>query len=226
MQEQVLLTLQGIYKAFGTHTVLNGVDLTVTRGESVSIMGKSGCGKSTLLNILGAMDTSDAGIYRFGDADVTALNPRALAAFRGARLGYVFQRFHLIPDLSVLENVAMPLGYRGVPAKERHARARAALESVGMADKARALPATCSGGEQQRIAIARAVVGNPDLLLADEPTGNLDAASAAEIITLFDRLMAEGMTVILVTHDAEVAAHASTRYRMENGILHRHGQSS
>ncbi len=215
-----LLSLHAIKKAYGSQTVLDGIDLEVEAGAYLSVMGRSGCGKSTLLNIIGTMDQPDSGEYRFAGRDMCALSEAERAAVRGRQIGFVFQRFHLIPDLSVLENVAMPLGYQGVSKKERRLRAAEALARVGMADKRNRVPAACSGGEQQRIAIARAIVCKPALLIADEPTGNLDAMTAGSVIELLDDLCAAGMTLLLVTHAPEIAAHAKKQLLLEHGQLY------
>jgi putative ABC transport system ATP-binding protein len=196
---------------------LRGVDLVVRRGEYVAIMGPSGCGKSTLMNLLGCLDTPDAGRYWLGGRLVSALSDRELAAVRNREIGFVFQAFALLPRQSAAANVEMPLAYGGVAAPERHRRAREALERVGLGDRAAHRPPELSGGQRQRVAIARALVTDPQLLLADEPTGNLDSATGQEILALFDALHGAGHTLVLVTHEREVAARAGRTIELRDG---------
>ena len=199
---------------------LRGVDLRIDRGEFVAIMGPSGSGKSTLMNLIGCLDTPSSGSYFCDGVDVSKLDAEELAALRRDKIGFVFQGFHLLPRMDATDNVAMPLGYARIPPAERRARAQAALASVGLAERAGHRPNELSGGQQQRVAIARALVNSPPILLADEPTGALDSKTGEEILALFKRLRDDGHTVILITHDAHVAAHADRTYEMHDGALH------
>ena len=187
---------------------LRGVSLSIARGQFAAIMGASGSGKSTLLNILGCLDRPTSGRYRLDGVDVATLTPDRRAEVRNRNLGFVFQNFNLLARTSALENVELPLVYAAVPAKERRQRAAAALHAVGLAGRERHHPSQLSGGQQQRVAIARALVNEPTVILADEPTGNLDSAASADLMALFGRLHQRGMTILLVTHEAELAAHA------------------
>jgi putative ABC transport system ATP-binding protein len=187
---------------------LNGVSLQVHRGEFIAIMGASGSGKSTLMNILGCLDAPTAGTYRLGGRDVLMENPDALSDLRNRYIGFVFQAFNLIPRTKAVANVELPLQYAGVPRSERRRRALEALASVGLGDRANHLPSELSGGQQQRVAVARALVTNPAMILADEPTGNLDTHSTAEVLSIFTRLSRQGRTIVLITHEDEVARHA------------------
>ncbi len=197
---------------------LRGVDLVVGPAEAVAITGPSGCGKTTLLNILGALDRPTGGVARVLGRDLTPLGPRERALYRRASVGFVFQQFHLVPTLTALENVGLPLRYAGVAAPARDARARALLERVGLGPRAGHLPALLSGGEQQRVALARALVGGARLLLADEPTGNLDRETAAQITGLLREVVdKEGVTLVLVTHDEALAASLPRRVRLRDG---------
>lgn len=196
---------------------LRGVSLSVARGQFAAIMGASGSGKSTLLNILGCLDRPTSGRYRLDGVDVATLTPDRRAEVRNRNLGFVFQNFNLLARTSALENVELPLVYAAVPAKERRQRAAAALHAVGLAGRERHHPSQLSGGQQQRVAIARALVNEPPVVLADEPTGNLDSAASAELMTLFGRLHQRGMTILLVTHEAELAAHAERRIVFRDG---------
>jgi putative ABC transport system ATP-binding protein len=198
---------------------LRGIDLVVRRGEYVAIMGPSGCGKSTLMNLLGCLDTPDAGRYWLGGRLVSALSDRELAEVRNREIGFVFQTFALLPRQSAVANVEMPLAYAGVAAPERHRRALEALERVGLGDRAAHRPPELSGGQRQRVAIARALVTVPRLLLADEPTGNLDSATGEGILALFDDLHRAGHTLVLVTHEREVAARAQRTVELRDGLV-------
>jgi putative ABC transport system ATP-binding protein len=218
-----VIDLRSVTKTYGNGkievTALSGVDLIVERGEFVAIMGPSGSGKSTLMNIIGCLDVPTRGRFLLDGVDVRTLDEAALAQARLRKLGFVFQSFNLIPRTNTLSNVELPLIYAGVKPKERRARALAALEAVGLADRADHLPSELSGGQQQRAAVARALVSDPALLLADEPTGNLDSTSTAEVMALFAKLHAEGRTVVLITHEDEVAAYASRVVRLRDGRL-------
>ena len=199
---------------------LDDVDLRIDRGEFVAIMGPSGSGKSTLMNLIGCLDTPSSGKYFCDGVDVSTLDKEELATLRRDKIGFVFQGFHLLPRMDATDNVAMPLGYARIPHAERRERALAALASVGLAERAGHRPNELSGGQQQRVAIARALVNHPPILLADEPTGALDSKTGEEILALFKRLRDDGHTVILITHDAHVAAHADRTYVMHDGDLH------
>lgn len=195
------------------------VTLSVNRGEFVAIVGRSGSGKSTLMNLLGCLDVPTGGVYRLDGRDIAALSPSALAAVRNREIGFVFQQFHLIPTLNALENVELPLLYRGVPRAERRRRAETCLRQMGLGERLHHRPSELSGGQQQRVAIARAIVGDPPLLLADEPTGNLDSASAADVMATLRRLHSAGHTVLLITHDAALAATVPRRVCIRDGAL-------
>ncbi|HEX6336872.1 MAG TPA: ABC transporter ATP-binding protein [Jiangellaceae bacterium] len=195
------------------------VDLVVEPGEYLSIAGPSGSGKSTLLHLLGLLDRPTRGSYWLDGEDVSQLSERRRAVLRGERIGFVFQAFHLLPHRSVLENVALPMVYHRIPQRERVERSQAALERVGLGHRMEFDPATLSGGERQRVAIARALVSEPSLLLADEPTGNLDSANAASILDLFDDLHAGGLTLAVITHDQGVSGRAQRRVHIVDGIM-------
>ena len=199
---------------------LQGVDMDIGHGDFVAIMGPSGSGKSTLMNLIGCLDTPTDGRYLCDGIDVATLDAEQLAILRREKIGFVFQGFHLLPRMTALENVAMPLGYAQVPPGERAERARQALAAVGLAERAGHRPNELSGGQQQRVAIARALINQPPILLADEPTGALDSKTGEEILALFKRLRDDGHTVILITHDPEVAAHADRILVMRDGELH------
>ncbi len=198
---------------------LAGIDLHIQRGDYAAIMGSSGSGKSTLMNILGCLDTPTSGSYQLNGTAVEQLDDDALAAIRNREIGFVFQNFNLLPRTTALDNVALPLLYRGLRPAEREAQAAAALARVGLAHRVEHLPNELSGGQTQRVAIARALVTSPSLLLADEPTGNLDSVTSEEIMALFDELSASGTTIILVTHESAVADHAHRRIWLRDGRI-------
>jgi putative ABC transport system ATP-binding protein len=212
--------LQRHYKMGGeTIHALSGVDLSIRRGEYVAIMGPSGSGKSTLMNMIGCLDTPDAGEYWLNGTLVSSMNDRQLARVRNKEVGFVFQTFNLLPRTNALHNVEMPLVYSGMRRKERLARAKRALERVGLAERMNHRPNEMSGGQRQRVAVARALVTEPSILLADEPTGNLDSATSAEIMALFDELHRAGHTIILITHEAEIAEHAHRVIFLRDGSI-------
>jgi putative ABC transport system ATP-binding protein len=218
----VVVDLVGVGRTYGVDApvhALRDVDLTLERGESLAIVGPSGSGKSTLMNILGCLDQPTSGVYRFEGVDVGTMTDDQRAVLRAHRIGFVFQSFNLLAHRSVLENVMLAEVYRGGSRDGRAERARASLERVGMSQRIDYLPPKLSGGEQQRVAIARALMGDHALLLCDEPTGNLDSANTKAVLALFDRLGATGLTLVIVTHDESVAAHARRRVRMVDGRL-------
>ena len=218
-----MIELTGINKIYRTNEIetqaLENVNLTVEKGEFLSIMGPSGCGKSTLLNIMGLLDAPTSGTIEIAGTKVDGMKDKELAAFRNRKLGFVFQSFHLLPRLTALDNVALPLLYGGVKKAERRERARSALEMVGLGDRIDHRPDQLSGGQCQRVAIARAMVGGPKLLLADEPTGALDSASGAQVMELFRQLHENGATIIMITHDAQVAQQAQRIMTIRDGVL-------
>jgi putative ABC transport system ATP-binding protein len=220
----VVLQLDNVHKVYDTGGVkvhaLRGVSLAVLRGEFVAILGASGSGKSTLMNLIGCLDRPTSGSYRFDSRDVSKLDRTALAHLRNRKLGFVFQGFNLLKRHTALENVALPLLYSGLAAGKRRQKARDLLQLVGLEDRAHHLPNQLSGGQQQRVAIARALVNEPQVLLADEPTGNLDSRTGAEILAEFERLnRVLGQTIILVTHDLAIAAHAPRQVTMRDGLV-------
>ncbi len=218
-----LVRLDGISRTYGEGRLavhaLRPLDLRVAPGELLAVTGPSGSGKSTLLHVLGCLDRPSAGAYHLEGRDVARFSDAELAEVRNRLIGFVFQRFHLLRDESARRNVELPLLYAGVPPAERRRRALAALEEVGLSERADHLPGELSGGEQQRVALARALVKAPRLLLADEPTGNLDAANGNTVLGLIEGLRDRGVTVILITHDPAVAARASRRLRIEQGVV-------
>uniref|UniRef100_A0A7V5Y0V8 ABC transporter ATP-binding protein n=1 Tax=candidate division WOR-3 bacterium TaxID=2052148 RepID=A0A7V5Y0V8_UNCW3 len=219
----MLCELNKVKKVYSTGKIsfpaLNGIDLKIEAGEYSAIMGPSGSGKSTLLNILGFLDTPTEGKYYYQGKDVSNLDDKELARLRNKEVGFVFQNFNLLPRLTAFSNVELPLIYSGISGKERKRRVMAMLEKVGLKERAFHRPNELSGGEMQRVAIARALVNNPSLILADEPTGNLDTKSGNEIMKIFDQLAAEGRTIIIVTHDPNIAAHARRLIRITDGLI-------
>lgn len=217
-----MITLKGINKIYRTDEIetvaLENVNLEVEKGEFVSIMGPSGCGKSTLLNIMGLLDLPSSGTIEIEGIQTDGMKDKALAAFRNQKLGFVFQSFHLINSLNVIDNVEMPLLYRNVSAKERRQKAEEVLEKVGLTHRMRHFPTQLSGGQCQRVAIARAIIGNPDIILADEPTGNLDSKMGAEVMALLHKLNKEdGRTIVMVTHNEDQAKLTSRTIRFFDG---------
>jgi len=223
MSQRPLIVLHNVTRSYqvGLHAVhaLRGITMGIAAGDFVAIMGASGSGKSTLMNILGCLDLPDRGRYLLDDTDVRHLDEDELATVRNRKIGFVFQSFNLVPRTSALQNVELPLVYAGVRARERRARALAALDRVGLADRVHHVPNELSGGQQQRVAIARALVTEPAMVLADEPTGNLDTTSAREILDVFTSLNAEGRTIVMITHEDEVAARARRIVRLRDGAI-------
>jgi putative ABC transport system ATP-binding protein len=218
-----LLQMQEIIKTYWLgdeqHTVLDKIDFSMDRGEFVSILGPSGSGKSTMMNILGCLDEPTSGRYILSGQEVSLMEEDELASIRNKEIGFVFQQFQLLPKLTALQNVELPLIYSGIPAKERKSRAEHMLERVGLQDKKMNRPTQLSGGQQQRVAVARALVTEPSLLLADEPTGALDQKTGAQIMELFTELHQEGKTIVMITHDLEVANQAGRIVRILDGRL-------
>ncbi len=216
-----MIELHDLSKVYRTSdvetTALNNINLEISEGEFIAIMGPSGCGKSTLLNILGMLDTPNSGSYNFLGEDVANRSERELANVRKQNIGFIFQSFNLIDELSVAENVELPLLYQKMPAKERAERVQQVLERINIAHRADHRPQQLSGGQQQRVAVARAVVTNPNLILADEPTGNLDTTNGEEVLNLLGQLNSDGTTIIMVTHDQGHADHASRVVHMLDG---------
>jgi putative ABC transport system ATP-binding protein len=218
-----VIELLGAGKTYKTGTIefeaLRGIDLAIREGEYVAVVGPSGSGKSTVMNVLGCLDTLTRGSYRLAGDDVEQLDEEELADIRNKRIGFVFQQFHLLPSLSAWRNVELPLIYAGVPREERRQRAVAALERVGLGDRVNNKPGQLSGGQQQRVAVARALVTEPTMILADEPTGNLDSVSTADVLALFDQLHAAGRTIVLITHENEVAQRARRVVHVRDGLI-------
>ena len=218
-----LIELKDVYKIYpmGAEAVhaLDGVSLTIDRGEFVAIVGQSGSGKSTAMNIIGCLDVPTSGTYRLGGVDVSTMDDDQQAEIRNKMLGFIFQQYNLIPKLTVLENVELPLLYAGVPGQERRERAIRALERVGLAEKQRNLPSQLSGGQQQRVSIARALAGEPSVILADEPTGALDSRTGREVLAFLQKLNREGDTVVLITHDNSIAVRAKRIVRRQDGRI-------
>ena len=224
-----LIEFKDIYKIYhmGEESVhaLDGVSLTVDKGEFVAIVGSSGSGKSTAMNIIGCLDVPTSGSYFLGGIDVSTMEDDQQAEIRNKMLGFIFQQYNLIPKLSVLENVELPLLYAGLSASERRERAMTSLERVGLSDKCKNLPSQLSGGQQQRVSIARALAGNPSVILADEPTGALDSRTGREVLDFIQQLNAEGNTVVLITHDNAIAVKAKRIIRLQDGKITYDGDS-
>jgi putative ABC transport system ATP-binding protein len=220
---QSIIEIQGLTKWYkiGHEVVkaLNGVNLTVSKNEYLALMGPSGSGKSTLMNIIGCLDTPTSGMYKLNGPDVAKLTDSQLAEIRNKEIGFVFQTFNLLPRYSALENVALPLVYAGIPKEERIRLATRALEQVGLQDRMKHKPNELSGGQRQRVAVARALVNNPSIILADEPTGNLDTKTSYEIMALFEEIHNHGNTIILVTHEEDIARHAKRIVRLRDGVI-------
>ena len=220
---QPVIQLQNVRKNYYlgkvTIEVLKGISLNIAGNEYVALMGPSGSGKSTLMNIIGCLDTPTSGDYLLNGKAVSRMTENELADVRNKEIGFVFQQFNLLPRLTALENVALPLVYAGVPKKERTERAKEVLEMVGLADRSHHKPNELSGGQNQRVAIARALINKPSIILADEPTGNLDSRTSKEIMAIFDQIHAAGNTVVLVTHEEDIAAHAKRNIRLRDGLI-------
>jgi putative ABC transport system ATP-binding protein len=218
-----MIKVSGLYKSYPMGSkrleVLRGIDLAIDRGELVAVMGASGSGKSTLLNILGILDTYDRGEYHLNGDPIWDLTEKRAARLRNRQLGFVFQHFNLIPFKNAMENVALPLFYQNVSKKERNSAALKYLEQMGLLDWANHLPAELSGGQMQRVAIARALVTQPSVILADEPTGALDSRTSKEVMTVLQRINQEGITIVVITHEAEIAAMAQRVVRIRDGII-------
>ena len=223
----MIVQLENVYKDYAQGRepvhVLHDINMTVEQGEYIAIMGPSGSGKTTLMNLLGCLDVPTSGTYLLEGQDIGSLSDDALADIRNQSIGFVFQNFHLLPKMTALDNVALPLLYRGVPLKERRSRAEAALTLMGLQERMDFYPNQLSGGQQQRVAIARAIVGTPKLLLADEPTGALDTASGVQIMDIFRRLSQRGITIIMITHELGIAQCADKIYHILDGRLHTNG---
>ena len=223
----MIVQLENVYKSYTQGRepvpVLHDISMTVEQGEYIAIMGPSGSGKTTLMNLLGCLDVPSSGTYLLEGRDIGALSDDELADIRNQSIGFVFQNFHLLPKMTALDNVALPLLYRGVSLRDRRNRAEAALKLMGLGDRMDFYPNQLSGGQQQRVAIARAIVGNPKLLLADEPTGALDTASGVQIMEIFRRLSQRGITIIMITHELGIARCADKIYHILDGRLHTHG---
>jgi len=220
----MLIEIKRLTKSYslgdGEVPVLHGIDLRIDTNEYVAVMGPSGSGKSTLMNILGCLDTPSTGQYLFRGVDVNTLNDDALSAMRNREIGFIFQNFNLLPRLDALQNVELPLIYSGVPSHERKERALQALEKVGLSDRLHHKPSELSGGQRQRVAVARALVTNPGILLADEPTGALDSKTGKDIMQLFHELHVDGNTIILITHEQEIADYAHRNIFLKDGLIH------
>jgi putative ABC transport system ATP-binding protein len=225
-----VIKIEGLKKFYRMDGViveaLRGVDLTVNTGEFMAIIGPSGSGKSTLMHLIGCLDVPTSGKYWLNGQEVSRLSPNQLAEVRNRQIGFVFQSFNLLPRLTALDNVERPLVYRGMGGKERREHAIRALTQVGLADRMLHRPTQLSGGQQQRVAIARALVGDPALILADEPTGNLDSKSGQDVMHLLKELHAQGRTIMIITHDPEIARHTKRQVRIHDGLILREGEGA
>ncbi len=223
MQADDVIAMSQITKVYDTGKIrveaLKGIDLAIGAGEFVAIVGPSGSGKSTLMNLIGCLDTPTGGTYLLRDKEVAGLDKNELAKIRNERVGFVFQNFNLLPQITAFENVEMPLLFGGIPRKERKARAQALLAKVGLADRMEHRPTELSGGQMQRVALARALAMNPDIVLADEPTGNLDTSSGGDVMSLFEELWKQGRTMIVITHDAALARRAGRVVEIRDGAI-------
>jgi len=221
-----MITLSDIHKSYTTGTtqlhVLRGIDLTIAKGEMVAVMGSSGSGKSTLLNIIGLLDSYDAGRYQFDGKTLENMNETRAARFRNQNIGFVFQSFHLIPFKTALENVALPLYYRNINRKKRNQIALGFLDKFGIADWANHLPAELSGGQKQRAAVARAMIAKPSILLADEPTGALDSSTSQDVMEVFKQVNTQGTTVVVITHEKDIAGATDRIVNIKDGIIDNH----
>lgn len=223
-EKPILMEIRALEKIYNPETetalrVLKGIDLKIAAGTFMSIMGPSGSGKSTLMHLLGFLDTPSSGEYLFNGEDTTHFEENELADIRNKQIGFVFQAFHLLPRTSAQENVMLPMMYAGIPEKEQRNRAKKALEMVGLGERLDHTPSELSGGQQQRVSIARALVNNPKVIFADEPTGNLDSKSSEEIMKIFQELNASGKTVIMVTHEDDIAAYTRRRLVLKDGMI-------
>ena len=218
-----LIEIDGVTKRYklGEQTVyaLNGVNLNIERGEYTALMGPSGSGKSTLMNIIGCLDSPTEGTFFLNDKEVSKMSDSALSEVRNTEIGFVFQTFNLLNRLNAIENVSLPLVYAGIPKKEREERAKDVLDKVGLGDRMSHRPNELSGGQRQRVAVARALINNPSILLADEPTGNLDTQTSHEIMALFEEIHSAGNTIVLVTHEEDIAQHAKRIIRLRDGVV-------
>jgi putative ABC transport system ATP-binding protein len=219
MEARPLVVCEDLKRRYGDYAALKGVSFSIARGEFAAVMGPSGCGKSTLLALLGLLDRPSGGRYLLDGVDASGMTDAELTRLRRERIGFVFQAYNLLPRLSALENVALPMAYAGMPLEERRARALKLLARVGLETKAERTPLELSGGERQRVGIARSLSNSPSLLLADEPTGNLDSKSSVDVMAFFKELHAEGLTILLVTHDAAVGGAAQRILRLKDGLL-------
>lgn len=216
-----MISIKNLTKIYGENEncfyAVNDVSLEIHQGEFLAIVGRSGCGKSTLLNMIGCVDTFDGGEYRFGDADVKSMTQKELTLLRRDKIGYIYQSYNLIDELNCIDNIELTQGYAGVASKKRRLRAKELLEKVGLAEKAKNYPAQLSGGQQQRIAVARAISNDPEIILADEPTGNLDYGTGIQVMELLKQLNDDGITIVMVTHDEELLSYASKVVQMLDG---------